>query len=112
MSLFKYIDCVKSIHSLIEAEKTGTSDEFAEQLRVSRSLLMEHLREIRETYHAPIDYCRKRKTFYYKTPFQLKIEITTEMGSIKGGAESLTNSIESEGTGLYCPIFDLQTFIS
>lgn len=29
MSLFKYIDRVKTIHKLIEAERTGTSEELA-----------------------------------------------------------------------------------
>jgi hypothetical protein len=85
MSLFKYIERIKAIHRYIERENTGTSTEFARQLGISRSLLMEHLREMRETFNAPIDFCRARHSFYYKKPFSLTIEITTGMGNVKGG---------------------------
>lgn len=85
MSLFKYIERAKAIHGLIEKENTGSSDEFARRVGISRSLLMEHLREMRETYNAPIDFCRARHSFYYKKPFSLNIQITTGMNEVKGG---------------------------
>jgi hypothetical protein len=85
MSLFKYIDRIKVIHRLIQNETTGSSVEFAKSVGISRSLLMEHLHEMRETFHAPIDFCRARHSFYYKKPFSLNIQITTGMNEIKGG---------------------------
>lgn len=85
MSLFKYIDRIKAIHNLIEKEKTGTSDEFAKRLGISRSLLMEHLKEMRETFNAPIEFCRARHSFYYKTPFSINIQIVTGLNKIVGG---------------------------
>ncbi|HEY0740625.1 MAG TPA: hypothetical protein VGD40_04150 [Chryseosolibacter sp.] len=89
MSLFKYIDRVKTIHKLIEAERTGTSDEFAARVHISRSLLMEHLRELREVYNAPINYCRRRQTFYYSSAFRLRVDITAEIDQVKGGQNSV-----------------------
>ena len=85
MSLFKYIERIKAIHYFIEKENTGSSIEFAKRVGISRSLLMEHVKELRETFHAPIEFCRVRQSFYYKKPFSLNIEITTELNKIKGG---------------------------
>lgn len=110
MSLFKYIDRVKSIHQLIEKENTGTSSEFAARLNISRSLLMEHLREMREAFNAPIDFCRKRQTFYYKSSFKFNILITSEMEKAKGGKNILINLVQSNSAGLYYHSFDLQSF--
>lgn len=78
MSLSKYIDRIKTIHSQIERENTGPSDVFASHVGISRSLLMEHLREMRETFGAKIDYCRKRRTFHYRMTFKLQIKILRE----------------------------------
>jgi hypothetical protein len=99
MSLFKYIDRVKTIHKLIEAERTGTSDEFAARVHISRSLLMEHLRELREVYNAPINYCRKRQTFYYSSTFRFKVEISGGMEMIKGGRGWLFTCCEPANPG-------------
>ena len=85
MSLFKYIERAKAIHCLIEKENTGSSEEFARRVGISRSLLMEHLREMRETYNAPIDFCRARHSFYYKEPFSLTVHISAGMEKVKGG---------------------------
>jgi hypothetical protein len=95
MSLFKYIERAKAIHCLIEKENTGSSDEFAKKVGISRSLLMEHLKEMRETFSAPIDFCRVRHSFYYKKPFSLTIEITTGMGNVKGGQNYFCTFFES-----------------
>jgi hypothetical protein len=111
MSLFKYIDRIKSIHHLIEKAGTGTSDEFAIRIGISRSLLMEHLRELRETFDAPIVYCRRRQTFYYKKPFRLSVSISSEMETIKGGIKISGFMVESNRTGLTPSTFDLRAFM-
>lgn len=106
MSLFKYIERAKTIHKLIESEKTGTSHEFANRLGISRSLLMEHLHEMREDLNAPIEYCRKRETFYYNGSFTFNVVISAEMEALKGGYNFLINLAESRGAGLYSCRFD------
>jgi hypothetical protein len=79
MSLLKYIDRINSIHRLIESEHTGTSEEFASRLGISRSLLMEHLQELRESFGAKILFCRRRQTFYYSQPFNLVISFSSKV---------------------------------
>ena len=111
MSLFKYIDRTKAIHQLIESEKTGSSHEFANRIGISRSLLMEHLREMREDMKAPIDYSRKRETFYYKGKFKLSIIISAEIGSLKGGNNFLRSFFESSSAGLYSFSFGVQNLL-
>lgn len=108
MSLFKYIFRIKTIHQMIESEKTGPSEVFAYKLGVSRSVLMEHLREMREELNAPIKYCRKRETFYYQESFKLSIVISSGMDKIKGGNISSVNFSQSERTGLYPHNFEVQ----
>ena len=85
MSFFKYIERIKKIHSLIEKECTGSSKDFALKVGISRSLLMEHLKEMRETFNAPIQFCRIRNTFYSKQAFHLNIQITVGLDKLKGG---------------------------
>lgn len=111
MSLFKYIERVKAIHYHIETEGTGTSEEFADRLQISRSTLMDHLRELREVYNAPIAYCRRRRTFYYSEVFGLSITITTRLHTVKGGQFFSPNIFNpSESTGLYRNSFELQSY--
>ncbi|MFZ2907501.1 MAG: hypothetical protein WAZ98_14950 [Cyclobacteriaceae bacterium] len=110
MSLFKYIERTKAIHQLIEAEKTGSSHEFANRIGISRSLLMEHLREMREDLNAPIGYCRKRETFYYNRSFKFSVVISAEMGALKGGYNFLKDLLESSSAGLYSYRFAVQDF--
>jgi hypothetical protein len=95
MSLFKYIERAKAIHCLIEKENTGSSDEFARRVGISRSLLMEHLREMREIYNAPIDFCRVRHSFYYRKPFSINIQISAGLDEIKGGGNYFCTFFES-----------------
>ena len=111
MSLLKYIQRVKTIHELIEKEKTGTSKAFSEKLGISRSILMEHLREFREDFKAPVFYCRKRQTFYYGSPYRLSILINAEMEKVKGGGETHWHFTESDNTRLITSIFDSQYFL-
>jgi hypothetical protein len=85
MSFFKYIERLKLIHSYLEKGQTGNGDEFAKKVGISRSVLMEHIQELRETFNAPIDFSRKERTFFYTSPFKLTIEITNELDKIKGG---------------------------
>lgn len=48
MSLFKTIERIKQIDSLIRRKATGDSGEFAEKLGISRSMLMLNMQELRD----------------------------------------------------------------
>ncbi|GCC50166.1 hypothetical protein SanaruYs_03810 [Chryseotalea sanaruensis] len=89
MGLLKYLDRIERIHKLIEKESTGSASDFSKKLGISRSVLMEHIREMREELNAPISFSRLRETFYYEKSFSLKILISSDLKKIKGGSGNM-----------------------
>lgn len=73
MSIIKIIDRLRYMDYLIAKESTGSPHEFARRVGLSRSMLYENLDEMR-TLGAPIRYDRKRRTFFYYRPFELRID--------------------------------------
>jgi hypothetical protein len=51
---------------LLRRRATGTPDQMAEKLGVSRSTWFEYLRVLREDLSCPIEYDSERETYYYK----------------------------------------------
>ncbi len=73
MSIIKYIDRLKHIDALIRQERTGSPDEFAKKLRISKRRMYQIMSEIEEM-GAPVYYNRLKCTYMYKFPTELKIE--------------------------------------
>ena len=61
------------MHELIRSEKTGTPNDFAQMLHLSRSQLYNKLGFMKEL-DAPIKYCKKTGSFYYDQPFELVLQ--------------------------------------
>ena len=57
---------------LIKARVTGNAEEFANKVGISRSMLMENLRETKEL-GARVEYCPKRRSYFYASEFRLII---------------------------------------
>lgn len=74
MQLFKTIDRACQIHALIQKEATGTPDEFAKRLHISRRLLYYLLDELKDV-GAEIEYNHRKSTFYYANDFEFNIII-------------------------------------
>ena len=72
MILFKQIELLQRIHKLIDAENTGTSYEFAKQLKISKRYLHKIIDEMKDI-GAPISYSRLNKTYFYTEPFEINI---------------------------------------
>ena len=72
MKVFEYLDRISMAHKLVSAGVTGTPDEFAKYLGVSRTSLYELLDELKSR-GAPIQYSKSAKTFYYKHPYDIMI---------------------------------------
>jgi predicted DNA-binding transcriptional regulator YafY len=72
MKIFEYLDRIGKVHKLISGQKTGTPEEFARQLGVSRTRLYELLDELR-IRGAPIVYSKSAKTFYYSHPYDIAV---------------------------------------
>ena len=84
MSLLKYIDRLKRMDDLIRRKATGNVEEFADKLGISRSLLLQEIKELRDM-GAPIEYSTVNASYYYCKECRLQLDFTTEMEKIKGG---------------------------
>ena len=73
MNFEKLAERINKAHQLILTEKTGTPEEFAEKLKISRSHLYNLINKLKE-YDAPIKYSKKINGFYYSEPFDLDFE--------------------------------------
>lgn len=72
MKLFDYLDRISRVHRMVEKHATGTPDEFAHCLGVSRTTLYQLIDELR-LRGAPIVYSKSAKTFYYSKPFDITV---------------------------------------
>lgn len=75
MQIIKLLDRIKIAHQLLLEEKTGTSQEFASKLNISRNQLYNVL-DILKEYDAPIIYSKKINSFYYNRPFDLEVKFS------------------------------------
>jgi predicted DNA-binding transcriptional regulator YafY len=72
MKVFEYLDRISMMHKLIIRQKTGTPEEFAGQLGVSRTSLYELIDELKSR-GVPISYSKSAKTFFYRQPYDISI---------------------------------------
>lgn len=100
MSLLKYIDRLKRMDDLINRKATGNVEAFAEKLGISRSQLLQDLKELRES-GAPIEFNTKRQCYMYTRQYSIIVNIS----EVKGGKNALENLNESSITGLaFCSL--------
>lgn len=78
MDFEKQAERINKAHKLIFEQKTGTPEEFAEKLKISRSQLYNLIDELKE-YNAPIKYSKKITSFYYSKPFELEFKYTLKI---------------------------------
>lgn len=72
MKVFEYLDHIRMMHKLVSMQRTGTPEEFANYLGVSRSSMYELINELRSR-GAPILYSKSAKTFFYKKPYDITV---------------------------------------
>jgi biotin operon repressor len=72
MKVFEYLDRISLMHKLVMRQKTGTPEEFARQLGVSRTSLYELIDEFRSR-GVPIAYSKSAKTFFYRIPYDIEV---------------------------------------
>ena len=105
MKIFEYLDRISMMHRLVSGQKTGTPEEFARQLGVSRTSLYELIDELRSR-GAPIAYSKSAKTFFYRQPYDIAITCLLH---------PLTYSEEKEnagGTNIFSKILFFRTLPS
>lgn len=77
MKVFEFIEKIAIFHSLMLKENTGTAEEFADKLNVSRATIYNIIEELK-SFDIDICYNRTKETFYYKYPEKVKIHISIE----------------------------------
>ena len=93
MSFTKYYQRISQIDQLIRRKSTGTSDELAGKLHLSRSATMDYLKEMKKLGF-PIAYSKKHHRFYYKEEGKMisslfeKTLPSEELKKLKGGMMS------------------------
>jgi len=60
------------MHKLVSRQMTGTPEELASRLGVSRTSLYELIDELRSR-GAPIAYSKSAKTFFYRQPYDISV---------------------------------------
>ena len=82
MSVIRYIQKIQLIDSYIRRKATGNQKEFAQKLHMSRSMLNEYLKDMKELGF-PISYCKQRNTYFYgKNGCMVKTLFETETKKI------------------------------
>lgn len=64
MSYKDFLEKLEYLKRCIEAERTGTADELAQKLEVSRRTLFNYFALLQDE-HCCIKFCRQRKTYYF-----------------------------------------------
>ncbi len=77
MGFLRNIERLERMHQIIYRGNTGTAEEFACKVHISRSVLMAHIQEMKDM-KAPIAYCRKLKSYYYTKECKLIITFKVE----------------------------------
>lgn len=75
MKVFEYLDRINRMHRMVQRKATGTPDECARHLGVSRTTLYELIDELR-IHGAPIVYSKSARTYFYNSPFDISITCT------------------------------------
>lgn len=71
MNTIHQIQKMEKLHRLIKEEHTGTSEELAYVLGVSRRTVQSYLQEFRD-YGADIGYHSMKKTYFYRNKFEIE----------------------------------------
>ena len=89
MTFLEKLRTVERVDQLIRLKATGTPDELARKLGLTRSTVYEII-ECMKSMDAEIKYCKTRKSFYYETDKVLAIGFV-EKSKIKGGEKISDN---------------------
>ncbi|MCP4457542.1 MAG: HTH domain-containing protein [Cytophagales bacterium] len=100
MNYIQKIERLQKLNKLIEQGRTGTPDELAQQLGISRSKMYEVLDDLK-SLGKEVKYNRVSKTFYYVDDIKLDIKFSmklieaNETGKIAGGFQFFSSVLFS-----------------
>ncbi|HMM02564.1 MULTISPECIES: HTH domain-containing protein [unclassified Dysgonomonas] len=95
MKISEHIERLKLIQKLVQEEKTGSPDELANRLGISRGTLYSLIDEL-QSYNVSISYSRKKQSFIYNDDTALEIKYSIkllnndELTEISGGCSTFS----------------------
>ena len=105
MNFIRQIERLKQLNKLIEQERTGTPDDLARRLGISRSKLYELLDCVRGL-GKNVAYQRSTQTFYYQDEesqlhidFSIKLVSRQELKKVNGGLKIFSSVLFSGRSG-------------
>lgn len=102
MAIIKYLERLKRMDDLIRRKATGSSEEFARKMGLSRSSLMDYIKSLKEL-NAPIGYDHFLNSYYYLIPCKLKIGFESRLIEETALVEINKKSLEK-----FCKIITVQ----
>ncbi len=99
MICFKEIEIINMLHRLILLENTGTPDELAEKLHLSRRQVYNFIDELKYI-GAKVIYSRSKHTFFYTNDFRMDIKVDYSIGDNKLQNTANTRITKYNGRGL------------
>ncbi len=117
MKSIKQLERLRKIHKLIKAGNTGTPDELADKLGVSKRQIHNIVEDLK-IINAPVEYNRKIKSYYYKKAFELRVRINVEvllneeLVNIYGGKSFLKKLFRCKESALSELKFELSKHLS
>lgn len=108
MKIFDYFDKLILFDRLVSEGKTGTPQQFATRLGISRTTLYEVIAEL-QSRNIEISYSRNRNTFFYKGDMAIEIRfMIKELDELDNDEKKRTNAGSNlvpfffpDGSGLY-----------
>ena len=86
MKAIEQLERLQRIHDLIRIERTGTPNEFANSLHISRRQLYEYIEVIKDL-GVEVKYSKGRNTFYFCNGHELDIKCSIKVVSKKDAIE-------------------------
>lgn len=83
MLLKNQLDLLARMDFYIAHKATGTPQEFAEKMGLSKRMLYHYLKFLKEDFKAPINYNRSQSTYHYDSPVKLRIGYKNLMDNSK-----------------------------
>lgn len=68
------IDNINQLIGLIENEATGTPQELAEKLNVSKRMIHIYIDLLKQEFKAPIEYNKKKQTYFFSEKGRLNLK--------------------------------------
>ena len=72
MKALEQLERLQRINDLIKAEKTGTPEEFANSLHISRRQLYEYINFIKD-FGVEVSYSKQLRTFYFSNGHEINV---------------------------------------